>query len=86
MCRHDEFNTDGAERKIVSLPTNYRSFEKPIMELVDKALIVTGGTGSFGNVFMRWLLRTSRARKLIVFSRDEQKQNSMVHALRVSGD
>ena len=71
-----------AKRKIVSLPTNYRSFEQPMVELADKSVLVTGGTGSFGNAFVRRLLRTSLARKIIVFSRDEQKQNSMAHALR----
>src|SRR5262245_44888110 len=76
MSGHKEFNTM-AKRKIISLPTNYRSFEQPKMELIDRALLITGSTRSFCNAFMRRLLRTPRARKIIVFSRDEQKQNSM---------
>ncbi|HUC64516.1 MAG TPA: polysaccharide biosynthesis protein, partial [Stellaceae bacterium] len=34
-------------------------------------VLVTGGTGSFGRRFIETLLRHSRARRLIVFSRDE---------------
>jgi UDP-N-acetylglucosamine 4,6-dehydratase/5-epimerase len=37
-----------------------------------KAVLITGGTGSFGRAFVERAL-ASRARKIIVFSRDEQK-------------
>ena len=40
--------------------------------LDDKVVLVTGGTGSFGRAFVQRAL-TSRAKKIIVFSRDEQK-------------
>jgi UDP-N-acetylglucosamine 4,6-dehydratase/5-epimerase len=40
-------------------------------------VLVTGGTGSFGRRFIETLLRFSRARRLIVFSRDEYKQSEM---------
>jgi UDP-N-acetylglucosamine 4,6-dehydratase len=40
-------------------------------------VLVTGGTGSFGRRFIATLLRHSRARRLIVFSRDEYKQFEM---------
>jgi UDP-N-acetylglucosamine 4,6-dehydratase len=40
-------------------------------------VLVTGGTGSFGQRFIETLLRYSRARRLIVFSRDEYKQSQM---------
>jgi len=40
--------------------------------LDDRVVLVTGGTGSFGKAFVEHAL-TSRARKIIVFSRDEQK-------------
>ncbi|MEJ7601888.1 MAG: UDP-N-acetylglucosamine 4,6-dehydratase (inverting) [Kofleriaceae bacterium] len=40
--------------------------------LDDKVVLVTGGTGSFGRAFVERAL-TSRAKKIIVFSRDEQK-------------
>jgi UDP-N-acetylglucosamine 4,6-dehydratase len=41
--------------------------------LADRTVLVTGGTGSFGRAFVRVLLDHSNARKIIVFSRDEQK-------------
>jgi len=44
--------------------------------LKDKAVLVTGGTGSFGQLCVRTLLETP-ARKVIVFSRDELKQSEM---------
>ncbi|HEV7558819.1 MAG TPA: UDP-N-acetylglucosamine 4,6-dehydratase (inverting) [Kofleriaceae bacterium] len=41
-----------------------------------KSVLITGGTGSFGRAFVDKAL-TSRARKIIVFSRDEQKHYAM---------
>lgn len=46
-------------------------------ELTGKTILVTGGTGSFGQSFVRHLLTSSKARKVIVYSRDEQKQADM---------
>jgi UDP-N-acetylglucosamine 4,6-dehydratase len=50
-------------------------------EWTDKAVLVTGGTGSFGRRFVDLMLREIRPRKVIVFSRDELKQ----HEMRVAG-
>ena len=47
------------------------------MELNDKVILVTGGTGSFGRMFARTVLERHNPRKLIVFSRDELKQSEM---------
>src|SRR5262245_34311586 len=47
--------------------------------LDDRAILVTGGTGSFGKAFVREVLRRNRPRRLVVFSRDEQKQYDMAH-------
>jgi UDP-N-acetylglucosamine 4,6-dehydratase len=41
-----------------------------------KSVLITGGTGSFGRAFVDKAL-ASRARKVIVFSRDEQKHYAM---------
>src|ERR1700688_4112425 len=41
-----------------------------------KSILVTGGSGSFGNAFVRTVLPMKPAR-LIVYSRDEQKQEAM---------
>jgi UDP-N-acetylglucosamine 4,6-dehydratase len=38
---------------------------------------VTGGTGSFGRGFIKYLLASSEAKKIIIFSRDELKQFNM---------
>ncbi len=43
----------------------------------DKAVLITGGTGSFGKKFARILLEEHKPRKIIVFSRDELKQFDM---------
>ena len=42
-----------------------------------KKLLVTGGTGSFGNDFIRLALAQHHPEKVIVFSRDEKKQHDM---------
>jgi UDP-N-acetylglucosamine 4,6-dehydratase len=45
--------------------------------LDDSSILITGGTGSFGKEFIRNILRTSRPRRVIVYSRDEWKQSEM---------
>lgn len=45
--------------------------------LNDKVILVTGGTGSFGQKFTETVLKRYRPRKLIIFSRDELKQSEM---------
>src|SRR3989338_10703268 len=47
----------------------------PFEDLKDKTILITGGTGSLGRNFVRHLLASSEARKIIVFSRDELKQH-----------
>ena len=37
----------------------------------NKVILITGGTGSFGNEFVSKLLNHSKPKKLIIFSRDE---------------
>ena len=41
-----------------------------------KTLLITGGTGSFGNAVLRRLL-DSGLREIRIFSRDEKKQDDM---------
>ncbi len=43
----------------------------------NKNILVTGGTGSFGNEFVPHLLKNFKCNKVIVFSRDELKQHDM---------
>lgn len=46
-----------------------------------RAVLVTGGTGSFGKAFVTALLKHGRPRRLVVYSRDELKQVEMSQAL-----
>ena len=47
----------------------------------DKILLITGGTGSFGNAVLRRFL-TSDIKEIRIFSRDEKKQDDMRHHLQ----
>ncbi|MEZ4365058.1 MAG: UDP-N-acetylglucosamine 4,6-dehydratase (inverting) [Kofleriaceae bacterium] len=47
------------------------------MEWTDRSVLVTGGTGSFGQRFARTLLERHRPKRLVIFSRDELKQHEM---------
>lgn len=43
-----------------------------------KSILITGGTGSFGKEFVSRIVKTHKGiKKLIIFSRDEWKQNEM---------
>lgn len=48
-----------------------------MLDLKDKSILVTGGTGSFGRKFIQTLLEKTEARRIIIFSRDELKQSEM---------
>lgn len=48
----------------------------------DKTLLITGGTGSFGNAVLRRFLDTD-IREIRIFSRDEKKQDDMRHEYQV---
>lgn len=47
------------------------------MDLSGKTILLTGGTGSFGNAFVRRILRDHPTAVVRVFSRDELKQSEM---------
>ena len=47
------------------------------MDLKNRVVLVTGGTGSFGYKFTELVLKKYRPKKLIIFSRDEFKQHEM---------
>jgi UDP-N-acetylglucosamine 4,6-dehydratase/5-epimerase len=44
-------------------------------------LLITGGTGSFGNAVARRFLNDKAISKIIIFSRDEKKQHDMRHEI-----
>jgi UDP-N-acetylglucosamine 4,6-dehydratase (inverting) len=46
--------------------------------LNNKTILITGGTGSFGKAFVKYLFDNyTQIKKVIIFSRDEQKQHQM---------
>src|SRR5215468_10708653 len=55
----------------------FRDFSQPWLDLNDKAVLVTGGTGSFGKHFLKTVVERYKPRRLIIFSRDELKQSEM---------
>ncbi|MBQ9730333.1 MAG: polysaccharide biosynthesis protein, partial [Clostridia bacterium] len=48
----------------------------------DKTLLITGGTGSFGNAVLNRFLQTDIG-EIRIFSRDEKKQDDMRHEFQV---
>jgi UDP-N-acetylglucosamine 4,6-dehydratase len=52
--------------------------------LNNKTILITGGTGSFGNAFVPMTLAKYNPKKIIIFSRDEMKQWDM--AKKFTGD
>jgi UDP-N-acetylglucosamine 4,6-dehydratase len=63
--------------KLERQETVLRDFAQPWLDLNDKDVMVTGGTGSFGHHFVKTVLRQYKPRRLIIFSRDELKQYEM---------
>lgn len=47
-----------------------------------KTILVTGGTGSFGNAFTEYVLEHYEPKKIIIYSRDEYKQFVMSNRLK----
>lgn len=47
------------------------------MKLDGKRILLTGGTGSFGKTFTRWVLENAKPERFVIFSRDELKQYEM---------
>ena len=52
----------------------YYQFDKNQINLNGKSILITGGTGSFGQAFVRKVINTYDVSRCIVFSRDELKQ------------
>lgn len=54
------------------------------MEIQNKILLITGGTGSFGNAVLNRFLVTDHFKEIRIFSRDEKKQDDMRNQLKNS--
>jgi UDP-N-acetylglucosamine 4,6-dehydratase len=52
------------------------------MKIKDKTLLITGGTGSFGNAVLQRFLETEHFSEIRIFSRDEKKQDDMRNQLK----
>lgn len=50
--------------------------------LNNKSILITGGTGSFGKAFTKYVLENYDPRKIIIYSRDEFKQFNMQNEFR----
>ncbi len=51
------------------------------LDLTSSSILITGGTGSFGQAFVRRLLQNHSPARLVIYSRDEQKQFEMARQL-----
>lgn len=63
---------DFSKEKLLTMPMAKRE----IIMFDDKILLITGGTGSFGNAVMKWFL-DSNIKEIRIFSRDEKKQDDI---------
>lgn len=52
------------------------------MQIKNKTLLITGGTGSFGNAVLQRFLTTEHFSEIRIFSRDEKKQDDMRNLLQ----
>lgn len=52
------------------------------MKIQNKTLLITGGTGSFGNAVLNRFLQTNHFSEIRIFSRDEKKQDDMRNQLK----
>jgi len=73
----------------VKYSRNYKYFETVQDELRleeagvldDSVILITGGTGSFGNKFVKRIFEQFKPKKVIIYSRDEYKQYEMKNRL-----
>ena len=47
-----------------------------------RTVLITGGTGSFGNHFTEYVLKHYKPKKIIIYSRDEFKQFNMANKFK----
>jgi len=64
------------------MQNQFPTFDRPALALEGVSVLVTGGTGSFGRTFALWLLTHTPTRRIVIFSRDEQKQEQMARDLQ----
>ena len=60
----------------IALQINIR-FLMELKSLKNKSFLITGGTGSFGQKFTETILKKLNPKRVVIYSRDEQKQYLM---------
>jgi UDP-N-acetylglucosamine 4,6-dehydratase (inverting) len=54
--------------------------------LNNKSILITGGTGSFGKIFIQTILEKYKPERLVIYSRDELKQYNMQQSEKYNSD
>jgi UDP-N-acetylglucosamine 4,6-dehydratase len=51
-------------------------------EFKNKKILITGGTGTFGKAFLKYLysLKNNQPKKIVIYARDEHKFNDMINS------
>ena len=79
-----ESNEDAADQlklqRIKEILVEYADYDTNVLK--NKVLLITGGTGSFGNAVLNRFLTTDIG-EIRIFSRDEKKQDDMRHEYQV---
>ncbi|MDN5787599.1 UDP-N-acetylglucosamine 4,6-dehydratase (inverting) [Pseudorhodobacter sp.] len=57
-------------------------FDQNMADLTGKSILITGGTGSFGQKFVRTIISNWDVKRLVIYSRDELKQYEMAQDMR----
>lgn len=66
----------------INLPMN--EFDQNMVDLNDKTILITGGTGSFGKQYLKTIMQRSMPQRLIIYSRDELKQFELQAEMRAA--
>ncbi len=59
-----------------------RDFSPKSLNLDGDSILITGGTGSFGNAFVKKVITNYKPKRVIIYSRDELKQYEMQQVLQ----
>jgi len=75
---NDEFKNINTQKNKLILDFCDIKNKKMSLDLNNKSILITGGTGSFGKMFTKLILeRNPDVKRLVIFSRDEQKHFQM---------
>ncbi len=64
----------------------FKNGRREAVMLNNKTILVTGGTGSFGKCFTKYVLNNYQPKKIIIYSRDEFKQWMMANEFKEYAD